>query len=193
MQINFTEAVFEGDCNTVRGYIEGFVAATGKDFSFFFCSDSGVEAETLSEHIREWISLGARLHHVLMEDELLDGIKAALAAAADKGVHDRLALKSAKPVKGASFRFGFTAYGRKYADEIKELLGRLPEGVTLEDYNPVEKVDEECKGVELYTPCHDYVFQGEGVISGAVNLVIPLRGTLEAHPLIEAEKVRLDL
>jgi len=190
---NFTEVVFEGEYNTIRGYIEGFVAASGKDLRFFVCSDSGVEAETLSEHIREWISLGARLHHVLLEDELLDGIQAALAASGNKGQIKRLSLRSCKPIKGASFRFRFTAYGRKYADEIKEIIGRLPEGVTLEDYNPVEKVDEECGGGELYTPCHEYVFQGEGVISGPVNLVIPFRATIAEHPLIEAEKVRLDL
>lgn len=84
MQKNFTEVVFEGDYHSIRGYIEGFIAATGKDLSCFICSDYGVEAETLSEHIREWVSLGSRLHHVLMEDELLDGIKAALAASGRK-------------------------------------------------------------------------------------------------------------
>ena len=193
MQRKFTEAVFEGEYNTIRGYIEGFVAASGKDLRFFVCSDSGVEAETLSEHIREWVSLGSRLHHVLMEDELLDGIKAALAASGDRGMLNRISIKSSKSVKGASFKFRFTAYGRKYAEEIKEILGRLPVGVNLADYSPVEKMEEECRGVELYTPCHDYVFQGEGVISGPVNLVVPLRGTLEAHPLIEAEKVKIEL
>jgi hypothetical protein len=193
MRRNFTEAIFEGDYHTVRGYIEGFVAATGKDLSFFICSDSGVEAVTLSEQVREWISLGIRLHHVLLEDELFDGIKAALATSGDKGLLGRLSLRSSKTVKGASFRFRFSAYGRKYADEIKEILARLPEDVLLANYTPVEKIDEEARGVELYTPAHEYVFQGEGVISGPVNLVILVRATIDAHPLIEAEKVRLDL
>jgi hypothetical protein len=193
MKRNFTEAVFEGDYNTIRGYIEGFIAATGREFHFFICSESGIEPETLTEHIREWISLGTRLHHVLMEDELLDGIRAALSASGDKGLAGRLSLRSSTPVKGASFRFRFITYGRKYAEEIKELFGRLPEGVTLDEYSPVEKVDDECKGVELYTPCHEYVFQGKGVISGGLDLVIPLRGILDAHPLIEAEKIKLDL
>jgi len=192
MRRNYTEAIFEGDYNTVRGYIEGFVTATGKDSSFFICSDSGVEAVTLSEQIWEWVSLKTRLHHVLMEDELMDRIKAALAASGDRGQLNRIAIRSSKTVRGASFKFRFTTYGRKYAEEIKELLGRLPEEINLADYNPVEKVDEECRGGELYTPCHDYVFQGAGVISGPVNLVIPLRAALEAHPLIEAEKVRLE-
>jgi hypothetical protein len=193
MQKNFTEVVFEGDYHSIRGYIEGFIAATGKDLSCFICSDSEVETETLSEHIREWISLGTRLHHVLMEDELLAGIKAALAASGEKGLLNRSSIRSSKTVKSACFNFKFTAYGRKYADEIKELIGRLPDGVTLAGYNPVEEIDEECKGVELYTPCHDYVFKGDGIISGPVDLVIPLRATLDAHPLIEAGKVSLAL
>lgn len=193
MKRKFTEAVFAGNYNAIRGYIEGFVAASGKDLHFFVCSESGVEAETLAEHIREWISLGAGLHHVLLEDELLEGLRAALSASGDRGILGSSSIRSSIPVKGASFRFSFITYGRKYADEIKDILRRLPEGVTLGDYTPAEEVDKECEGVELYATCHDYVFQGKGIISGAVDLVIPLRGAFDAHPLIEAEKVRLDL
>jgi hypothetical protein len=193
MQKNFIEAVFEGDYHAVRGYIEGFIAAGGKDLSCVICSDAGIEAETLSEHIREWISLGTRLHHVILEEELLNGIKAALGASGNRGLLNSSSIRSCKTVRSTYFNFRFSAYGRKYADEIKELIARLPDGVTLADYNPVETIDEECKGVELYTPCHDYVFQGEGVISGPLDLVIPLRATFEAHPLIEAEKVRLEI
>jgi hypothetical protein len=193
MQKTFVEAVFEGEYRTIRGFIEGFVAARGKDSSFFICSDCGVEAETLSEHIKEWISLGSRLHHVLIESGLFAEIKAALEAAGETALLGSSSIRSSKQVKGAHFRFHFEAYGRKYADEIKAIIEALPEGVSLTDYRPEETIDEECRGVELYTPCHDYVFQGEGTISGPVELAIPLRAAFDAHPLIEAEKVLLDI
>jgi hypothetical protein len=193
MQKTFIEAVFEGDYKSVRGYLEGFVAALGIRYGYFICSDSGVESETMAEQIREWISLGTRIHHVLMEDGLFEKIRDAMEAAGNSALVNSSCIKSTKQVKGAFFRFRFETYGRKYAEEIKELLRQLPEGVTLSEYTPVEKIDEDCKGVELYTVCHDYVFSGDGLISGDVGAVIRLRSALDAHPLIEAEKVRLDL
>lgn len=191
MKKKFIEAVFEGHYNGIKGFIEGFQSGTGKGYSFFFCSDHEVDSETFSELIKDWISLGNKIHHVLMEEELLESIKKALAKAGDTGLLNSAALKSAKPVREASFVFKFITYGRKYAEEIKEILSKLPEGVKITDYNPVEKIDKDAKGVELYAPVHDYVFQGKGTITGQADLIIPLRKTLDDHPLIEADKIRL--
>lgn len=191
MQRNFTEAVFEGQYNAIRGYIEGFLDGTGKDYLFYISSDTSVEAETLAEQLKEWITLGKGLHHIIIEDELFTKIRDGLAIAGRSALLDSSSIKSSKPVKGASFTFSFCAYGRKYADEIKEIIGRIPEGVSLTDYQPTETIDEDAKGVELYTPAHDYVFQGKGIFSGAVEEIIPLRKTLDEHPLVEAGKVAL--
>jgi len=187
----FIEVVFEGHFNTIKGFIEGFQAGMGSSHSYFFSSDSAVDSETFAEHIRDWISLGNKLHHVIMEEELFEKINGSITDGDGSYLLTRASRRSAKPVKAASFTFRFIAYGRKYAGEIKEILGRLPEGVTLSDYLPIEKIDEECSGVELYTTCHDYLFQGKGVLSGAVEEIIPLRKTLYDHPLIEADKVTL--
>lgn len=193
MQKEFIEVVFEGDYHTIRGYMEGFAAARGKESIFFFCSDCGVKTDTLSEHIREWISLGGKLHHLLIESGFFDEIRAALAVADKKALLGSSAIKSAKKVNGASFSFHFETYGRKYAEEIKDILARLPEEVSLTDYLPKEKIDEDCKGVELYTVCHDYEFTGAGTLAGPVEEIITLRADLDAHPLIEAEKIRLEI
>ena len=191
MQNKFIEAVFEGHYNAIRGYIEGFLDGMGKDYLFYISSDSSVEAETLAEQIKEWITLGNGLHHIIIEDELFIKIRDALSIAGRSGLLNISSIKTSKPVKGASFTFRFSAYGRKYAEEIKEILGRIPEGVSLTDYEPVETIDEDAKGVELYSPVHEYVFQGKGIISGAVEKIIPLRKSLDEHPLIEADKVTL--
>jgi hypothetical protein len=191
MQKKFVEAVFKGHYNAVRGYIEGFLDGMGKDYLFYISSDSAVEAETLAEHLREWITLGNGFHHIIIEDEPFIKIREALSIAGRTSLLNSSSLISSKPVKGASFTFSFSAYGRKYAEEIKEKVGRIPEGVSLTDYEPVETIDEGAKGIELYTPAHDYVFEGKGVLSGAVEEIIPLRKSLDDHPLIEADKVKL--
>jgi hypothetical protein len=191
MQRNFTEAVFEGHYNAIRGYIEGFLDGMGKDYLFYISSDTSIEAETLAEQLKEWITLGKGLHHIIIEDELFTKIRDALSIAGRSALLGSSSIKSSKPVKGASFTFSVSAYGRKYADEIKEIIGKIPEGVSLMDYQPVETIDQDAKGVELYTPVHDYIFQAKGMFSGAVEEIIPLRKTLDEHPLIEAGKVTL--
>jgi hypothetical protein len=187
----FTETVFEGHYNTVRGYIEGLQDGMGTAYSFFFSSESGIAAETLSELIKEWISLGHRLHHVVLEEEFLTKIKEVLAKKEKHALLNSSSIKSSKIIKEATFTFKFEAYARKYADEIRELLANLPAGISLEQYTPEEKINHDAEGVELYAPAHDYIFTGKGTIIGPVEQVVNFRKILDDHPLIEAEKVVL--
>jgi len=189
----FIEVVFEGHYNTVRGYIEGLQDGMGTDYKFFFSSEAGIKAETLSELIKEWVSLGHKLHHVVMEEAFFTKIKDVLSKKGKKALMGPDSIKSATGVKEATFDFKFDAYARKYADEIKELLGNLPDGVSLHHYKPEEKINHDAEGVELYAPAHDYIFHGKGTIIGPVEQVVAFRMVLDDHPLIAAEKVFLDL
>jgi hypothetical protein len=188
---NFVEVVFEGHYDAVKGYIEGFLAGMKKNYLFFFASDWNIEAETLKEHIRDWITLGDKIHHVIMEEDLFAKIDKALSAGGESGLLKFSSIKSRKHVKQASFDFEFESYGRKYAEEIKKLLSTLPEGVSLLDYEPQEKIDTGAKGVELYSPAHDYIFQGKGSIKGPVDEIIFFRKILDDHPLVETDKATL--
>ncbi|RQW83951.1 MAG: hypothetical protein EHM79_14895 [Geobacter sp.] len=189
----FTEVVFEGHYDTVRGFIEGLQDGMGTEYKFFFSSEAEIEAETFSELIKEWVFLGHKLQHVVMEDALLTKIQDVLSR---KGVNDLLnsnSIKSTLCVKEASFDFKFEAFARKYADEIKGLLSNLPQGVSLHHYKPEEKIDPDAEGVELYAPAHDYIFEGKGTIIGPIEQVFPFRKLLVDHPLIKAEKIYLEL
>jgi hypothetical protein len=193
MGSGFVEVVFEGHYNTVRGYVEGLQDGMGTSGKFFFSAETGIEAETLSELIREWVSLGHKLHHVVMEEELFNKIRDILSKKNQDAVMAPNSIKSLKIVKGAAFAFEFEAYAQKYADEIKALLDGLPEGVSLRDYQPEEKINHEAVGVELYTPAHDYIFRGKGSIGGPVEQVIAVRNVFLGHPLVDVKKVILDL
>lgn len=193
MENKFVEVVFEGHYNTVRGYIEGLQDGMGTSHKFFFSSEAGIKAETLSELIKEWVSLGHKLHHVVMEEAFFAKIKDVLLKKGRDSLITSSSIKSSKNVKEASFDFKFDAYARKYADEIKELLGNLPDGVSLHHYKPEEKINHDAEGVELYAPAHDYIFHGKGTIIGPIEQVVIFRNIINDHPLIEAEKVFLDL
>jgi len=160
--------------------------------SFFFSDKAGVKAETISDIIKEWISLSNKIHHVIMESELLNSIKKSLENLDESDVLSRPSIKSVKAIKSASFRFKFATYGKKYGDEIKNLLDKLPGGLSMKDYAPVEKVNENAKGVELYSPAHDYSFEGSGVITGPVDEAIAFRKALDDHPLVDVTVIDLE-
>lgn len=192
MAKQYSEVVFEGHYSNIRGFIEGFIAGSGKELSFFFSEQAGVKAETMSEVLKEWISLSNKIHHVVMESELFEKIKKSLERLTDSDSLNKGSIKSAKAIKTASFRFKFSTYGRKYGEDIKKLLEKLPGGLSLKDYSPVEKIDKDARGVELYSPAHEYTFEGTGVIAGPVDEAIAFRKVLDDHPLVDVTVINLE-
>lgn len=192
MAKQYSEVVFEGHYSNIRGFIEGFIAGSGKELSFFFSEQAGIKAETMSEVLKEWISLSNKIHHVVMESELFEKIKKSLERLTDSDSLNKGSIKSAKAIKTASFRFKFSTYGRKYGEDIKKLLEKLPGGLSLKDYSPVEKIDKDAKGVELYSPAHEYTFEGTGVIAGPVDEAIAFRKVLDDHPLVDVTVINLE-
>ncbi|MCU0845253.1 MAG: hypothetical protein MUC76_10040 [Spirochaetes bacterium] len=192
MTKQYSEVVFEGPYSNIRGFIDGFIAGSGKEFAYFFSDNAGVKAETMSEVLKEWISLSNKIHHVVMESDLLDKIKKSLEKSVDSDSLNKASIKSAKAIKSASFRFKFNTYGRKYGDDIKKLLEKLPGGLSLKEYAPVEKVDKDARGVELYSPAHEYSFEGTGVIAGPVDEAIAFRKVLDDHPLVDVAVINLE-
>jgi hypothetical protein len=192
MAKQYSEVVFEGHYSNIRGFIEGFIAGSGKELSFFFSEQAGVKSETMSEVLKEWISLSNKIHHVVMESELFEKIKKSLERLTDSDSLNKGSIKSAKAIKTASFRFKFSTYGRKYGEDIKKLLEKLPGGLSLKDYSPVEKIDKDAKGVELYSPAHEYTFEGTGVIAGPVDEAIAFRKVLDDHPLVDVTVINLE-
>lgn len=192
MQRVFIEAVIESPFDTARGYIEGLQDGMRTDHTFFFCSEWGIASETFAELFKEWLSLGHRLHHVVMEEELFAKLESTLAEKDKNAIINYSSIKSTKTIKSAYFNFKFDAYARRYGDEIKELVLKLPEGVALENYKPEEKINHDAEGVELYTPAHDYIFHGKGTIRGPIDKIVPIHKILDDYPLIETEKIVLE-
>ncbi len=186
------EIVFEGHHNLIRGFIEGFLLSRSSDRrKYFFNRDVSIQAETLSEIIKEWVTMGTKLHHVIMEDSLFRAIKKALSRKKPGGLLDASIIKSAKAIKNAVFDFKFITYGEKYAAEVKKLIEKHPQALTLKNYNPIERIDETARGIEMYAPEHQYVFEGKGSFSGPLLKIMEYRGKLESHPLIDVSKITL--
>jgi hypothetical protein len=189
MSKTFYEVVFEGNYHTIYGMLEGYLMGAGKSWPYYFSRKVNVKRETFSEMIKEWVTMGNKLHHVIIEEEFLSGLKSALQKQGDSKHFGVKYIKSERKIRNASFRFEFKAYARKFADEIKAIVNNLPPGLALGDYKPEETEDKNAKGVELYSPEHEFTFKGSGKVSGEVPGLIDTWKKFEEHPLIHPESI----
>ncbi len=194
MANKFFEVVLEGHEKAMYGLLEGFMLAGNIEGNYYFSKDCGIESETFMDAIIEWVSLKAKLHHVIMEESILKALEQAIKSIkneSDLKVVNPKIIKSSKELKDASFTFEAKAYGKKYGEEIKNILTNTPSGIKLEGYKPTEIIDKDAKGAELYAPEHDYIFEAGGTISGNVKEVIEFRKILDDHPLINPDKINI--
>lgn len=191
MSKKYYEVVFEGDIEIICGMLEGFMLASGKKWDWYSGKEAEIEAETLTEIIKEWASMKSKLHHIIMEEEFHLKLQQ---ACKDLGALRYIKpeyTKSAREIKSASFKFEGKAYAKKYGEEIKAILSTPPAGVTLENYKPVEHIVKDAKEMELYAPEHDYTLEVDGIAKGEFGSVFEFRKKLDDHPLVEVSTLRL--
>lgn len=188
----YYEVVFEGKFSLICGMMEGFLLGKNKEWEWYTSRDSGVDTESFTEIIKEWASLKTRLHHVILEEEFHNALQNAVKGKGDLKYIKPDYTKSAREIKSCSFKFTAHAYAKKYGEEIKALISEAPAGVIIENYNPVEGIDEAAKGVELYAPVHDYTFRCDGTAAGEFGGIIFFRKMLNDHPLVNATNIKLN-
>ena len=104
-----------------------------------------------------------------------------------------LEIISHRNIRSAKMAFEYRAYARKYDEDIQKLLKKLPTGLKLQGFQHDVKLDPEARGVETYTATHHFDASCEGTVSGRIDLLIGLKRTFKAYPLIEAEDIVLKL
>ncbi|MCP4137824.1 MAG: hypothetical protein GY754_43080 [bacterium] len=194
MKKKYYEVVFEGHYNAIYGVLKGFLLASNQHWRFYFSKKYGINKETMMDVLKDWVSLKGKLHHVVMEGEFFESFAKAIDkynAADESSFVNQKYIKSSNTIKDASFEFSAETFGKKYGIEIKAILNKLHEGLVLHDYNPMETVHEDAKGVELYAPDHDYVFEAKGRISGDINELVKFRKVLDDHALVEVKEIKL--
>ena len=192
MEKKYYEVVFEGKFDTICGMIEGFLLGRGADWEWYSSKESGIETEAFTEIIREWASLKKGLHHLVFEEEFHNALQNSLKERGDLRHLKLKYTKSAREIRSCSFKFNANAFARKYADEIKAILSSPPPGTFLDNYNPVEEVDESVKGAALHASVHDYSFKCSGTAVGKFGEIISFRKRLAMHPLVQAESIKLN-
>jgi len=174
----YHEIIIKGNYDAVRCYLRGFLAGRDVKSGYYF----GGEWPFQLHFLRELIKFHGEVTHLLCTGSLKPTVVSAI-----KKADDDFEVKETRKVTAVAFDFDFRTANRKVADTVKGALEKLPRGVKLVDYEPKEIVDPGAKGVEVYTPAHEYEFKGKGRIRGEVP------GVLDMHKrLSDIESFRLD-
>jgi hypothetical protein len=176
------EMVIEGKEEDIRELLPG-VATDGE--RPFRGEELDLHAGSLSDRIREL--LGARTHSLLF----VPGTQVGPLVRAIQG-RDEIRLEHIREVVSGRFSFTAKAFSPEVAERIKHALhGPLPPGVVLEPREEAEDVDPDAKGVELYSPVHDYTWRCQGTFSGTPPGIFEIHRTLQALDFVHPEKLEL--
>ncbi len=188
MPCRFIEVVFEAKEHYLRGLLQGLQSGKKTAFKYFFNRDAGVRAESLAEKIKEWSSLSDKYQHLLMEQGLYDLVKPLGADQPAEHMH----ILSARPVQSGKFSVRVKNAVRGETDIIKKAFAEKPAAVKTIDWHDEEKEDRKAKGIELYTPAHEYLYEASGAFQGELEALIAFRQKVAAFSAVNAKEIELE-
>lgn len=176
------EMVIEGREEDVRELLPGVAT----DERPFWGEELDLHEGSLSDRIRDL--LGGRTHHLLF----VPGTQVGPLARAIQG-KEEIRLEHVREVVSGRFSFTAKAFSPEAAEKIKRALhSALPPGVVLDEHDETEKVDPEARGVELYSPVHDYTYRCRGTFSGEPPGIFEIHRTMLALDFVHQDKLELE-
>lgn len=189
MTDQYVEAVLNSDARFLKGFLQGYLAGSGKSWRFFIGSEAGIATDSLAEKLKELIGLGQDHQHVIIELEYLEILKQDAAAAAQAGLTTEPEIL--KPIAAGEFFLRIKDASREDAAAIRALIQGKSPALVVSEWQEKEQVHEEGRGVELYAPLHDYLYQASGLVSGEISALIDLRQKLVMHTCAETALIKL--
>lgn len=187
---DYYEIVLDGDAEVLRGFVAGYLAASGLSTQVFVAREFHVEHDSLAHQLAEWIGLVADRTHFIVPEEIHSRLQEGVGrTAASLGIK----LVERRQISEARFGFSWKTFSREVADELRARFENAPAGVTLDDYAPSEEVHEGESGVTGgYAPVHPYEAMGSGIAHGAPGVVITWAAELRQHEFIEVDDIQLE-
>jgi hypothetical protein len=189
MRKKYYEIVIEGPFDLIKGFIIGFFEGRKIGGAIIFEREHHVKREDGLEHLLRAIHVEEDRVHILMSERTFRML--------DQALNNRkhgvpLKIVSKKEIVRAHFDFTYAAYAKRFGDELKNLFGKLPQGVRLEGYQPDEIERETKDSTAGYAPLHKYEIKAKGRVSGPAKGVIDFYDRLEHNKLIELEEIELE-
>lgn len=179
----YYEIIVRGDDRDLIPFVAGFAAGCGMS-GVHFAQEAGLRLNPLRERIKHH----GEVQHLICPEGHRARLHDALAAASPRFSFE---IREESRIERAYFHFEFETPSRRVAGEIRAILGGLPAGVAVMDYAPEEVVNPGGRGPEVYSPVHEFVFRGKGVVEGDVAGVIETRKRLSDVEFVNCDEIDL--
>ncbi|HEX5715873.1 MAG TPA: hypothetical protein VF179_06920 [Thermoanaerobaculia bacterium] len=141
-------------------------------------SELRLASESFTDRVLEF--LHARTHHVVFASE--DHVRE---------IERDLRVESLREVVEGRFGFKAEAYNPEIGAKIHDALNSdLPAGIMCVDLEKEER-HPDAKGVELFTPAHDYVYKSRGTIVGTPPGILEMNRRLHRLDFVHEEPLEL--
>lgn len=179
----YREIVIKGDEKIIKGFLVGYRAGKHAKRGLLFCE--GLPIDT--HHLREILHGHPHWEHIVAESSQHKAFVAAIGRVA----HDLdLEIISDRRISKTYFEFRVETFARKVATSIKRFLGRPPAGVKVR-HNVREHIDPDAKGVEMYSPVHDYKYAGDARAEGNIEALLRYHRKLDDHDFVEVHDIKI--
>ncbi len=106
--------------------------------------------------------------------------------------HPKLRLEGIREVAGGRFGFEAEAYNREVGRKIHDTLtSDLPPGIDCLDLEK-EETHPDAKGIELFTPAHEYVYKARGTIVGTPPGILEMNRRIVRLDFVHEEPMELE-
>lgn len=184
----FNEVVFRGKPKIVRAFLSGLLMGAERQAQVYYSFLEGVKHEGRAEKLAEMVGVRDSDCHVIIDAATAGWLKGlARGIAAETG----LEIAANRRIRGASMELKFQAFAQRYDDEIMAALGELPAGVRITGLKREVRTDPRAKGVEAYSPAHEFEAKASGTLTGPIDALIGLRRRLAAYPLLKLAEIEL--
>ena len=189
MNKQYYEVVVEGPLDLAKGFVMGFLAGRGIEGSAFFDEVCHIAGDDAAGPLIRLLEARDDESTLIVGAGLYDLLAAALNR---RPQAIALGIKKVRQVLGAAFTCAFRTYSREVGEKLQDIFACIPEGVDGDsEFELREKTDPAGKGVELFTPLHDYELAGKGRISGSVRGVLDLYQRLKRFEVVELGELEL--
>jgi hypothetical protein len=189
-KLTFFEVVFQGKPKVVRAFLSGLLMGSGREATVFYHFDEGVRHDGKADKLAALVGVRATNCHVIVDADTSAFLKKLARRIADE---TGLQVESHRSVRSASLEFSYRAFACQYDDEVLALLKGLPAGLALKGFKHDVRTDPKAKGVEAYSPAHDFEACGEGTVTGGIGQLIHFRRQMAGFPLVKMEEIILKL
>lgn len=184
----FNEVVFRGKPKVVRAFLSGLLLGASRQAQVYYSFLEGVKHEGRAERLAEMVGVRDTDCHIIVDAATAGWLKGlSRRIAADTG----LVITVNRRIRGASMELKYHAYAQRYEDEIRAALDDLPAGVRIAGMKREVRTDPRAKGIEAYSPAHEFEAKASGTMTGPVDALIGLRRQLAAYPLLRMSEIEL--